>query len=176
MQKLNILLVIPRYRTYSKSNHYVMPLGILYISSYLKQAQVANVRTVNLNHKEGEEENILSDLIGQHHTDILGIGGLSGEYQDIARIIKLAKKINPSIKTIVGGGIMTADPVTAMHSMPEIDYGIIGEGEITLVELITARQPHRRNYFSRIRSIYNHSVPKRNNRPRQVAVSRLRRI
>ncbi|WP_289773620.1 B12-binding domain-containing radical SAM protein [Phocaeicola sartorii] len=138
MQKLNILLVIPRYRTYSKSNHYVMPLGILYISSYLKQAQVANVRTVNLNHKEGEEENILSDLIGQHHTDILGIGGLSGEYQDIARIIKLAKKINPSIKTIVGGGIMTADPVTAMHSMPEIDYGIIGEGEITIVELITA--------------------------------------
>lgn len=138
MQKLNVLLVIPRYRTYGNSNHYVMPLGILYISSYLKQAQVTNVRTINLNHEKGEEENILSDLIRQHQIDILGIGGLSGEYQDIARIIKLAKKIKPCIKTIVGGGIMTADPITTMLSMPEIDYGIIGEGEITIVELITA--------------------------------------
>lgn len=136
MQKLNILLVIPRYITYGNTGHYVMPLGTLYVSSYLKQAQNANVWTLNLNHKEGEEEKILSNYICQYDIDIFGVGGLSGEYIDIARMIRYAKKAKPEIKIIVGGGIMTADPKATMQAMPEVDYGIIGEGEITIAELV----------------------------------------
>lgn len=136
MQKLNILLVIPRYITYGNTGHYVMPLGTLYVSSYLKQAQKANVWTLNLNHKEGEEEKILSNYICQYDIDIFGVGGLSGEYIDIARMIRYVKKAKPEIKIIVGGGIMTADPKATMQAMPEVDYGIIGEGEITIAELV----------------------------------------
>jgi radical SAM superfamily enzyme YgiQ (UPF0313 family) len=49
------------------------------------------------------------------------------------------KQINPSITTIVGGAIITADPELAMRNM-NIDYGIIGEGEITICELMSAIQ------------------------------------
>lgn len=138
MKKLNILLVIPRYKSYGNQGHYVMPLGILYISSFLKMSQVANVFTLNLNHKEGDEKDILVDVIQQNSIDILGLGGLSGEYLDIDRIVQYAKEIKPRQKIIIGGGIITGDPEVAMQALPDADYGIVGEGEMTIVELINA--------------------------------------
>jgi radical SAM superfamily enzyme YgiQ (UPF0313 family) len=138
MKKLNILLVIPRYKSYGSHGHYVMPLGILYISSYLKQSQVANIFTLNLNHKEGDEKGVLSKVILQNNIDFFAVGGLSGEYMDIARMIQYAKEIKPIMKIIVGGGIVTGDPEVTMQALPDADYGIVGEGEITIVELINA--------------------------------------
>ena|GEM_PF-4969847 len=34
---LNVLMVIPRYVTYGYGGHYVMPMGTLYISAFLKK-------------------------------------------------------------------------------------------------------------------------------------------
>ena len=136
--KKNVLLVIPRYKTYGNEGHYVMPMGILYVSAFLKKSGVANVSTLNLNHIEGEEKDILEEIITHCKIDIVGIGGLSGEYQDLARMASYARAIKPEIVVMLGGGIVTADPVTAMQAIPETDYGMIGEGEFTIVELIDA--------------------------------------
>lgn len=134
----NVLLVIPRYRTYGFDGHYVMPMGTLYVSAYLKRSGVANVVTLNLNHRQGDEREILADVITREKIDIVGIGGLSGEYQDIARMARYAREIKPDIIVMMGGGIVTADPETAMSAIPEVDYGMIGEGEHTIVELVDA--------------------------------------
>lgn len=134
----NVLLVIPRYRTYGCEGRYVMPMGVLYVSAFLKRSGTARVVTLNLNHHEGEERDILSRVIADENIDIIGVGGLSGEYQDLARMARLAREIKPDIKVIMGGGIMTADPETVMQAIPEVDYGMIGEGENTIVELVTA--------------------------------------
>lgn len=136
--KLNVLYVIPRYRTYCMANHYVMPLGILYVSAYVKRTGVANVHTLNLNHIEGEEFEILDSYIAAHQINVVGVGGLSGEYTDISRMAQYTKRINKETYVVVGGGIMTADPETTMTAIPEADYGIIGEGELTMTELLVA--------------------------------------
>ena len=134
--KLNVLYVIPRYKTYCMANHYVMPLGILYISAYVKRAGVANVHTLNLNHIEGEEFDILASYITTNQIHVVGIGGLSGEYIDISRMAQYVKRINKETYVVAGGGIMTADPETTMKAIPEVDFGIIGEGELTMTELL----------------------------------------
>lgn len=134
--KLNVLYVIPRYKTYCMANHYVMPLGILYVSAYVKRAGVANIHTLNLNHEKGEEYEILASYITEHQINVVGVGGLSGEYTDISRMAQFAKRINKEILVVVGGGIMTADPETTMKAIPEVDFGIIGEGELTMTELL----------------------------------------
>lgn len=85
--RLNVLLVVPRYQTYGMDRHYVMPIGILAVSSYLKRADVANVFTLNLNHESGAERDVLRDTLVGNDIQMLGIGGLSGEYRDIKRII-----------------------------------------------------------------------------------------
>ncbi len=134
----NVLLLIPRYHTYGFDGYYVMPMGTLYVSAYLKQAGVANVITLNLNHREGKEFDILSEIIEKEDIDIVGIGGLSGEYHDLARMARFARAIKPDIVIMMGGGIVTADPETAMLAISEVDYGMIGEGELTIVELVEA--------------------------------------
>lgn len=134
----NVLLVIPRYRTYGFDGHYVMPMGTLYVSAYLKRSKVANVITLNLNHREGEEKEILREVIEWENIDIVGIGGLSGEYQDLSRMARFVREIKPESVIMMGGGIVTADPETAMLAIPEVDYGMIGEGEHTIVELTQA--------------------------------------
>ncbi len=134
----NVLLLIPRYHTYGFDGHYVMPMGTLYISAYLKQSGVANVVTLNLNHREGEEYDILTDVINNKNIDIVGLGGLSGEYQDLVRMARYVRTIKPDIAIVMGGGIVTAEPETAMLAIPEVDYGVIGEGEQTIVELVEA--------------------------------------
>lgn len=134
----NVLLIIPRYRTYGNEGHYVMPMGTLYVSAFLKKSGVANVYTLNLNHRVGEEQDILREEISKHNIDIVGIGGLSGEYQDLSRIACMCRIIKPEIYIMLGGGIVTADPEATMMAMPEVDCGMIGEGENTIVELVQA--------------------------------------
>ena len=141
---LNVLLVIPRYQIYGNC-HYVMPMGILYVSAYMKRMNVAHVHTLNLNHHDGDERQILRKHIERLNIDVLGIGGLSGEYRDLRRITLWCKEDFPNVKLVLGGGIVTADPVTTMNAFPEVDFGIVGEGEITTCELLryieTQRQP-----------------------------------
>jgi radical SAM superfamily enzyme YgiQ (UPF0313 family) len=115
-----------------------MPLGILYVSAYLKAAGVANVFTLNLNHCDGTEKDALSQHFDKYAIDIVGTGGLSGEFIDVERIIRLSKEIRPQITTLVGGGIITSAPETAMQAIPQADFGVTGEGEATVVELIAA--------------------------------------
>lgn len=137
---MNVLYIIPRYKTYGMEGHYVMPMGILYVSAYVKRSNVAQVFTLNLNHIEGDEYEILEENIKRDSIDFVGIGGLSGEYKDLARIATSVRKISPNILIQVGGGIITADPEVAMQAIPEADFGIIGEGEQTSVELIETLQ------------------------------------
>lgn len=136
--KLNVLYIIPRYRTYGMEGHYVMPMGILYVSAYVKRSGIANVYTLNLNHESGEEYDILQSYITKNNIDFVGLGGLSGEYSDIFRVVSYVRRIDHNVIIQVGGGIMTADPMVTMQAMPDVDFGIIGEGEQTPVELIDA--------------------------------------
>lgn len=134
----NVLILIPRYHTYGDEGHYVMPMGTLYVSAYLKQSEVANVVSINLNHIPGDETEILKKIIKENGIDIVGFGGLSGEYQDLARMARISREVKSEITIMMGGGIVTADPETAMQAIPEVDFGMIGEGERTIVELVEA--------------------------------------
>lgn len=142
-RRLHILLVIPRYMVYGSGGHYVMPMGILYVSAFLKQNRVCTVHTLNLNHVAGDEYSTLADYCKTHDIQIIGVGGLSGEYQDLARIVRYARSINPQMFIIVGGGIMTADPEVTMQAFDDADCGIIGEGEQTTLELLQALSENR---------------------------------
>jgi len=134
-KKLNVLLVVPRYFSTEQCG-YIMPLGLLYVSSSLKQSDLAHVFTANLNHIDGECFDILKEKIEMHDIDIIGTGGISGQYIEIEPVFRMAKEIKPTIITIVGGGMTTSDAEIAMKALEVADYGIIGEGEITVPELI----------------------------------------
>ena len=143
MRQLNVLYLIPRYKTYGMTGHYVMPMGILYVSAYVKRSGICHVHTLNLNHVDGNEYELLYDFCHRHEIDVLGVGGLSGEYEDLARMVNYGRKIKPDMYIVVGGGIVTADPTTTLKAFENADCGVIGEGEETSVELIMALTEQR---------------------------------
>jgi anaerobic magnesium-protoporphyrin IX monomethyl ester cyclase len=54
----------------------------------------------------------------------------------IIRTLEIAKKVNPEVKTVVGGQHFTALADESLKMYPEIDFIIRGEGEETLNDLV----------------------------------------
>lgn len=136
--KPNVLLVIPRYLSTAQYG-YIIPMGIMYVSSALKNSGVANVFTLNLNHQEESDESVLRRVLAENSIDIVGTGGISGQFIEIGPLAALVRRIAPQVRIIVGGGMITADAIPAMEAFDgSVDVGMIGEGEITVPELVQA--------------------------------------
>lgn len=136
MEKKNFLLVMPRIVN-KIGDGYSFPLGLPYISAALKKAGFRIV-TCNLNHRKGTVEDVIRELIREHQIDVVLTGGLSFQYYPIRELVESVKKIASDIPIIVGGGVITGDPEAAMRALNVVDIGVIGEGEITDVELCRA--------------------------------------
>jgi radical SAM superfamily enzyme YgiQ (UPF0313 family) len=134
--KFNYLLIMPRVAV-KIGVKYSFPIGIAYISSAMKQAGF-NIRTLNPNHTEESMDNILAREILGNNINVVLTGGLSGQYNSVKNVVDYAKMIKPDITTIVGGGLISAEPDIAMKALGNADFGVIGEGEITIVELCNA--------------------------------------
>lgn len=132
-RRLNYLLVMPRL-VQSIGDGYVFPLGLAYISASMKKAGF-NVITLNLNHREGDVPEIIKGVIRENDVDVVATGGLSPQYHLVKAIVESAKRVSEHIVTIIGGGLISAEPETAMETLEFADFGVIGEGEVTMCEL-----------------------------------------
>lgn len=121
---------------------YTFPVGIAYVSSSLKHSR-RNVTTYNLNYKKGTIQEQIARLVLDNEIDVFATGGLTGQYRQIKEILYAAKAAKPNITLCVGGGIITSAPVPAMEALEIADYGMIGEGEITICELAEALEGKR---------------------------------
>jgi len=134
---MNYLFVMPRELSVgARTTSVIFPLGIAYVSAAMKQGGFS-VFTMNLDLLDGNVTSILRGVILEHEIDVLCTGGLSLDYHKIKDLIDTAREIKPNIITVVGGGIISSDPETAMQNL-SADIGIIGEGEVTMCELATA--------------------------------------
>jgi len=132
---MNFGLAVPKY--VNKGQTYDFYFGLAIISSYLKKYGY-NVFCLNPNHYDTTLENQLEEFIIKNKIDVLCTGGMSVHYSEINKMLEISKKIKPEIITIVGGAIITSNPKVACWGIKHIDYGIIGEGEETIIELADA--------------------------------------
>ena len=68
--------------------------------------------------------------------DYLGLSATTISVTNAARIAERVKQTLPGIVTILGGSHVSAIPERTLTAFPSIDYGIVGEGEISLFELL----------------------------------------
>lgn len=138
---MNYCIVIPRLARDDEAS-YAFPIGIAYVSAALK-ATGRHVITYNFNYKKATVAELLSKLIEEYQIDVIASGGLTTQYPELREIFETAKQIKPDIITWVGGGIITASPLPAMEALEYADYGMIGEGDITICELAEAMEGKR---------------------------------
>lgn len=80
--------------------------------------------------------NIVSDLI-QKKPDVIGFSCYIWNIEETIKVIKMIKKINPSIHIVMGGPEVTYDVHDWMVNVPEFDFIVIGEGEETFKQLLS---------------------------------------
>ena len=75
--------------------------------------------------------------IEEYNPSVLGITVKSQNFTSATVIAKIAKKINPDIKILVGGAHSTMNG-SKVFECDDIDFACIGEGENTIAELLNA--------------------------------------
>ena len=140
-QKKQVLLVMPKV-PYAINDWNIPPVGILYVSSYMKKMGIS-VHCLNLCICEEEPMAALRRTIQEKHIDIVATGDLVVNYPAVKEIVDCAKEVSRDIVTIIGGGLVTHSPEEAMRLIPNADYGVIGEGELTDSELVLALEQGR---------------------------------
>ncbi len=137
---MKCLLVAPRF-VHKVGTYYNFPLGIAYISAALKRAG-HDVHCLNLNNVEGPVDDVVRDAVRRLAPDMLGTGGLSPHFTLVRDILAAGRAARPEIVNVVGSGVFSSDPETVAE-MLDIDVGVIGEGEETIVDLAAALEQGR---------------------------------
>ncbi|WP_010283273.1 B12-binding domain-containing radical SAM protein [Bacillus timonensis] len=81
--------------------------------------------------------NIVTDLY-QKKPDIIGFSCYIWNIEETIKVIKMLKKINPELIIILGGPEVTYDVYEWLERIPEVDFIVVGEGEETFKDLLTA--------------------------------------
>ena len=79
----------------------------------------------------------VENSIKEYNPNVIGLTIKSQNFTSATVVAKIAKKINPDIKIIVGGAHSTMNGST-VFKCKNIDFACIGEGENTIVEFVKA--------------------------------------
>jgi anaerobic magnesium-protoporphyrin IX monomethyl ester cyclase len=79
--------------------------------------------------------NIVTDLISRN-PDVLGFSCYIWNIEETIKVMQMIKKINPSIKIVVGGPEISYDSFEWLEKVPSIDIIVLGEGEQTFKQLL----------------------------------------
>jgi anaerobic magnesium-protoporphyrin IX monomethyl ester cyclase len=125
MKQYKVILVKPVADNYV-INH--IPTGLCYLSSYVKKNESArfDISVLTISPKN-------VGIITTARPDLVGFTSFTNNYHLTISIAKTIKSTLPDIKTMIGGPHITNAP----WSMNKVfDYGVIGEGEETLLKLM----------------------------------------
>lgn len=123
---LKIALVNPRVESYSST---LPPLGLLYIAAVLEQHGFCP-RVFDLSPYDDRD---LSSIV-DYNPDIIGMTVLTDYWHRAKHVAARIKKLMPKALFIIGGVHVTALPEESLSEL-NADLGVIGEGELTMLEL-----------------------------------------
>ncbi|HYD48890.1 MAG TPA: radical SAM protein [Terriglobales bacterium] len=86
--------------------------------------------------RQGSSVDEVARQIAALQPDYLGISGTTISVTNGARIAERVKELVPGVVTILGGPHVSAIPERTLQAFGAIDYGICGEGEISLFALL----------------------------------------
>lgn len=130
---MKILLAVPPGRG-GRESIVVPPLGLLYLAGSLEKAgykvQILDAFAQGLSWAEFEGR------LQSIKPDVFGIGGMTPVWDLTHRALEIARRYSGVV--IVGGPHVSMRGADILDDEPKIDYAVVGEGEVTIVELIRA--------------------------------------
>lgn len=116
----------------------VLPAGIGYLSEFLTEHHIGN-DVFDLNVAKNTEERLYAK-IREFDPDIIGFSMMSLNYKHNYGVMSEIKKSFPRIRIAAGGAHISTMRAEALADCEAIDYGVVLEGEYTLLELMSGER------------------------------------
>jgi len=121
---------------YLSSEDSAFPIGLGYIASALENAgHSVSVFDFQL---KGNTIRKFRGFINRELFDVIGFSATTITKGNTHKLSHICKEVLPNCIVIVGGAFSTVYPQKLISQSPAIDYEVVGEGELTIVELIKA--------------------------------------
>lgn len=130
---MRVLLVNPFYPIDETPSP---PLGLAFIAAVLEAAGI-EVKICDYVVFPYSRE-ALADEIKVFNPAIMGLTSVTMTFETAMAVVRDAKSIDPTIKTVMGGPHVTFRAEATLKENPELDAIILGEGEETIVDLLRA--------------------------------------
>jgi len=127
-------IVADNPRFLDEERGYNPPLGLLYIAAYLRAHSSHEVEVLDAVAEQIGYDKFAS-IISQKRPDVVGITAMTFTLIDVLKTIKIVKDVSKDIKVVLGGPHATIYPLETIK-LPEVDFVVKQEGEITFSKLL----------------------------------------
>lgn len=135
---MRVLLINPP--PYQRVDEYDTPnftrLGLACLAATLRQRNAAEVGIVDGKFERLTYDAIL-DRVRQFAPDVVGLTAFTNEIKPAARVAAAVKRLSPAIHTVIGGVHASVLPERTLEEFAAFDTVVVGEGELTFVELVS---------------------------------------
>ncbi len=125
---------MPGEQDMSRIANIMAPLGLLSLAAWVDQHGHESA-IHDCYAFPGQDEKIF-DYIKENQPEFVGFSTTTSSFLDGVRLAEKAKEVLPGIKTVFGGVHISGLREKLLVDYPVIDYGVVGEGEQTLLEVM----------------------------------------
>src|SRR3990172_1806029 len=143
---MRVLLVDPPHEIFKFFRGRMPAPSLTALSAYLEKDFEIKVLDCTV---QGRPWAALEEAVREFRPAVVGITAISTSYiYDAMNAACLVKLIDPSIITVGGGVHMSLMPEETFEKCPSLDYIVMGEGEVTLMEFLKAVEAGGKDYTS----------------------------
>jgi|TARA_B100000315_G_scaffold259391_1_gene315253 radical SAM superfamily enzyme YgiQ (UPF0313 family) len=133
MSAMKVLLINPYYPLTEMPSP---PLGLAYVAAAFERAG-AEVQVLDLV-VESYCRNKLERLLMTFQPELVGATCVTMSFDAAVKVLNDAKEARPEITTLLGGPHVSYRAKETLEECPALDIAVLGEGEVTVAELMTA--------------------------------------
>lgn len=111
-------------------------LGLAYLAAYLREQGHAVEIADGAFHGMTPDALLREAASRSASADVVGVTAMTHEIPRVRRILRAVRAANPGIVTALGGPHATARPAETIDEIPDLDFAISGEGELTFATLL----------------------------------------
>ena len=127
-----------RYGKVSRVGNTMASLGLAYLAAFIRNSgfnpYIIESEVLNYSIKD------IINIIESEKPGYVGISSVTGTIFKAAELAKSIKKVHPRLTVIIGGAHVSAVPRETLERFPSFDIGVVGEGELTLLNILKTLQ------------------------------------
>lgn len=112
------------------------PIGILHLAAMAREygykVKLVDAHAKSLSMKQ------LVDIVSEFKPDVVCLTAMTIMIHAAAELALAVKNYDKDIITMIGGVHLTSEPIETLKRYPQFDFGVVGEGEIVLIDFLEA--------------------------------------